>query len=78
VTVVLLARGVMKTYRTGAVEGPALRGVDLDSGAWLALVRRAPRGGLPLRLGLAHPLARPFRRRCRWGCSRWYSPAWSS
>ena len=33
----------------------------LDSGLWLRAARHAPRGGLPARLGLAYPLARPFR-----------------
>lgn len=33
----------------------------LDSGVWLRAARHAPRGALPARLGLAYPLARPFR-----------------
>lgn len=33
----------------------------LWSGGWMRLARRARRGALPLRLGLAYPIARPFR-----------------
>jgi putative ABC transport system permease protein len=33
----------------------------LDSGIWLRAARHLARGGLPARLGLAYPLARPFR-----------------
>jgi len=44
VTPVLLARGVVKTYRTGAVEVPALRGVDLEVGRGELVAVMGPSG----------------------------------
>ncbi len=59
------------TFERAGIQGFVAQGVvmcaagiclaTLDSGLWLRAARHAPRGGLPARLGLAYPLARPFR-----------------
>ena len=60
------------TFETAGIQGFVAQGVvmcaagiclaTLDSGLWLRAARHAPaRAALPARLGLAYPLARPFR-----------------
>jgi putative ABC transport system permease protein len=59
------------TFERAGVQGFVAQGVvmcaagiclaTLDSGLWMRAARLAPRGALPARLGLAYPIARPFR-----------------
>lgn len=59
------------TFERAGIQGFVAQGVvmcaagiclaTLDSGLWMRAAARAPRGGLAARLGLAYPLARPFR-----------------
>ena len=59
------------TFETSGIQGFVAQGVvmcaagiclaTLDAGLWTRAASLAPRGALPARLGLAYPLARPFR-----------------